>query len=69
MATDKERDNNFNWTKQTGGLQSFGNDDLVCKDCLHRTVEVLTCKKYKVRKPPQVIYGKACVDYDKEGKS
>ena len=64
---DKKLDDNFNWNKNTGGLKSFNNDDIICKDCIHRTKEVLTCKKFKERKPPQVFYEGGCVEYDKEG--
>ena len=63
--TREEVNNYFNYSADTGGLSSFTNNDIVCRDCKHRLDSVIKCKKYD-EKPGKVIYDGPCKGYTQE---
>lgn len=57
--------NKFEWTEATAP-KPVKMEDLVCKDCFHRSGRVDICAAYQRIKPISVIDGGDCDFYKKE---
>lgn len=59
-----KRDDKFNWSAEQGYPHPITNDDLICKDCIHKNrAFVLKCLEYSDQKPGKVLYGEECEKY------
>jgi hypothetical protein len=65
--TQTEISNYFNYNEETGGLITFTNDDLICKNCRYATGSLTTCKKFRTSKPNSAFYT-SCDKYTNKDK-
>lgn len=57
----------FEWTDETAP-KPVRMEDLVCKDCFHRSGRTDICAEYQELKPFSVLDGGSCPHYKKEKK-
>jgi len=63
--TQTEISNYFNYNAETGGLLTFTNDDLICRNCRYVTGSLITCMKFRTSKPNSAFYT-SCDKYIKK---
>lgn len=63
--TQTEISDYFNYNAETGGLKTFTNDDLICRDCMYVTDSLTICNRFKNGKPNSTFYT-SCDGYIKK---
>jgi hypothetical protein len=58
--------NKFEWTSGTGFPKAIKLEDLICKDCKHRSPRTDICAEYQDIKPIKIFDGGNCELYEKD---